>query len=225
MIELFQRNFDDPDAQEDFSSEPPARVAPAPPPMLTPAEIASLLDTAREEAYQDGFAAGRQTAAKEAAEATSSRANAAMGQVAASLANLAETDHRTRNRADQEVAELVLAFSQRVLPSLIADYAQDEIRQGILKGLACAALNRSLTIQLSPTMSETFSPEADNWRQLLGDDVSLTLQTNPDLADTDLTIDWSGGGLVYAPGAACEALQRAMTATIQELLTTTSKRD
>lgn len=209
---MFDLDFDDPEALSGASKpkEPVVEEEEIEPEIVVPTFSEEELSLAREEAYAEGFEAGR----REAAEATEEKLLASVEAATAELANI----YRAQNDANQEIAkEMILvaaAIAKKMFPDLNARNALGEVEHVVQETLSAITEEPRVQISVPPDLREPFMERLSAMTNKAGFDGKVFVNPDAGLKPGDCRIEWSNGTAVRDSDALWEMVDKIVERNI-----------
>ena len=192
----FGKSFD----LDEVEAKPVAPVVEAPPepppePTFKLAEVqeqvAAAVRDARQQALEEGRAAGRAEAETAAAKTLSD----ALARVDVGLQNLLRAEEASREERRQDTRRLALGIVQKMMPLWAARHGVAELEATLAQFLAELAGEASLTIRVHESMAGPLGERIATIAARHGFTGAVNLLGDPEIAMTDCFVTWADGGI------------------------------
>ncbi len=157
----------------------------APPPKFSAEE----LEAAKLAAYAEGEAAGRAAAYGEHQQ----NIELALQAIAATLADFAAAEDRSRIAARKEATELAAAIARKLAGRLIARQPQDQIEALVLRCMDDMRDEPRLVVRAAESVVQLLDQRVDQLVAQSGFGGKMVLVPDDTMAPTDCRIDWADG--------------------------------
>jgi flagellar assembly protein FliH len=177
-----------------------ARTADAPPPAVSPVDVA--LEAARAEGRHEGYAAGRA--------AVEGELTAAAGAFAAAVEELARFRGILTERYQRELLELALGVAHKVVQRELAQHPEHWL--GMIREAVLATLDReTIRIRVGPVLHHYLVEQLPRLRVLLEEVKELDLIEDVALGETGCVIESHYGDLDLGVDGQMSAIRAALT--------------
>lgn len=198
--------FDEPETDE--IEEEQVEDLPPPPPTYTQQELDQAVETARQEAFEEG----QKQAAQESAVSLEKKTADTFESVAASLESLLKAEAERDAMFQQDILKITRAALARLVPHYLKSHGHDEIEHFIREVVKSQDKAAEITIFVSPSVSDKVEAMVKDHPALSG--YILYVKNDDSLQDSDCRIEWPSGGAIKSMGA----LEEQIDAIIKEYL-------
>lgn len=172
---------------EDFDLPPHADDAVPEPEIIAPTFAAEDIDAVRQEAWKAGYEAGITSA-----ESTSiALARAAMPDVAAALALVADEAGRLAEEAAEAMAQMLVDGLATLFPAMAAAHGASETRSVVRAILPALQQEPRATVRVAPDLADALAGEITMLDPDLADRVAVV--ADPTMAPGDVRASWATG--------------------------------
>lgn len=189
---LFDLNFSAPPepeieevVEEEIIEEEP------PEPMITVAEHEALIETIRQQAYEQGLADGRQEREQNAAEKSAELQKSILDEIA-----MVYTEVGTLlARLERDASHLAFAFASSFAQKLVAQEPKAEIQALLNQILAPLRKSPHLIIRVHSSLADEIRQTTQDQMKELGFEGSLMITEDDAVAPGDCEVEWNDGGI------------------------------
>jgi len=210
---MFDLDFDDPEAvaRAERGPEPePEEVEEVEPEIIVPTFSEEELAAAREEAYKEGFEAGR----KEAAEATEEKLLATVEAACNQMGEIYNDQSEANREIAKEMISVATAIARKMFPDLNARNALGEIERVVQETLSAITEEPRVQIMVPPELRESFLERLTVMTNRAGFDGKVFVNPDASLNPGDCRIEWSNGAAVRDSEALWEMIDEIVERNI-----------
>ncbi|EAR51739.1 flagellar motor switch protein [Oceanicola granulosus HTCC2516] len=191
---LLFRNFDE-----------PAEAPDAP-----PAYDAQELEAARQAAYAEGVAAGRQAAFEEAAQSLQAREAATLACLDARLGTLVSEAGAHRAALEEQMLDFVLSVAEQVLPEYVAAHGPARVEAELVRTIRLALGSPLLRVVVAPDTAPKVGARLEAAAAAHDYRGRLEVGTDERLAPGEATAAWETGFMEYSYPDVCDRILAAL---------------
>ncbi|MFA8388012.1 MAG: hypothetical protein ACEPO2_20525 [Pelagibaca sp.] len=194
---LFTRDFD---AEIDEER----RIAECVVPVYSPDDLATAVEAARQEGFEEGFTQGIEEGRAEISEALEARRAEALEHLLPEIAALIEDRATHRACLEAEMAAYVRDVSETILPEILRSLGHQRIDAEIARIVKRAVGSPTLEIRVSPIFADGFAAELAS----PSDRDGSTIRVVPDAAlePSEVRASWRNGRSHYSFPALCRSI-------------------
>lgn len=167
-------------------------AVPPPPPVYNEQDIENTKAAAKKLGYAEGFEAGLQQAATEAASREKDMANA-ITRINQQMELLTRNYQGLVTEQSAELVELVTMISRKVADVALDAKGADMIAATVARCLPVIFSKPKITIELHPEMLEITSPTINAQLTQQGYAGDVQFKANPEFGRHDVKVDWGNG--------------------------------
>ncbi len=192
---LFNRSFDNLQAESAQPKEPP-------PPTYSQAD----LDSARESAMQQGFAAGQDSAQQTQQAQLLSVTETLATQIAAAF----DAAAANRQAQEQDIGDIALAIARRLLPEIVSENALQTVSGMVAQVCKDMAREPRLVVRVPDALLDPLQQQLSSITQQQAYAGKIVLLADDTLHAGDCKIEWSDGGIECSSAAIWQQIDEAV---------------
>lgn len=158
-------------------------------------ELEEARNAAFEEGKMEGQIAGRQAAWDEAMMAIEKQSNDYMGLMLEQIKLLAPIAEQTAQKAYSSAVETALAVCRKILPSIVQNQAETEIRSLIEKNFAFFKEEPKITLRINAALADPMKKHITDLVKKEAYAGKIAIIRDESLAAGDCKVEWKYGGL------------------------------
>lgn len=185
--------FDEPETDE--IEDEKTEDLPPPPPTYSQQELDQAVESARQEAFEEG----QKQAAQESAASLEKKTADTFEKVAASLESLLKAEKRREEMFQQDVLKMTRAALSKLVPHYMKSHGYAEIEHFVREIVKSQDKATEITIFVAPSISERLESMVNDHAAL--SDYILYIKKDDSLQDGDCRIEWPSGGAIKSIGA------------------------
>ena len=202
MSDIFQRNFD-----SELSGLVSNVNSPA---ARSDVELQLMLEEARLEGVEVGKAEGRREAEAAFQQTLAQSASQERAAIVEQISALISRETHTRDQIEQDIIEMFLGISERLIPELLDSYGIDLAVTTIRQSIEGTRSGQVLTIRTSPEVTDVLDREKIDWLYEDARGVDINIVSDTSMVRGAVHVEWDGGRLEYNLEAACDAIFAAL---------------
>ena len=171
---------------EEAPEEPPA-------PTFSEEELAQARD--------DSFAAGKEEAAREAAESLEAQLAKALDNIADNLVSLQQDSHNAQDASTGEAVVIAGAIVRKLLPAADPELAAGEILHVVETAMGRLYEEPTVSVRVNDSLIDLIGEKIRDASQRKGYSGTLTVSGDPSLPVSDCRLEWGAGGVERDLGA------------------------
>jgi flagellar assembly protein FliH len=149
------------------------------------------LAAAKEEAYSQGFMAGKEAAQQE----TQHRQNQVLGNIQHLFERFTSEAEKIYGRQKQAAFDVAVAIARRMVPEYVKKSGIQEITAAVESGVAEMITEPRLVLRVHETDFDAVSAEVNAMCQRLGYAGKMIILADETLAEKDCRLEWADGGM------------------------------
>jgi flagellar assembly protein FliH len=170
--------------EEIIEEEPPE-------PMITVAEHEALIETIRQQAYEQGLAEGREEREQSATEQSVALQKSILDEIA-----MVYTEVGTLlSRLERDASRLAFTFASRFAEKLVAQEPKAEVQALLNQILAPLRKSPHLIIRIHSSLADEIKQSTEDQMKELGFKGSLMVTGDDAVAPGDCEVEWNDGGI------------------------------